>query len=196
MAAASRSSSSDDVANASGGIVERHRLDARMRAKELAALVQRHRMREHLPHRVQLHAGQRNQVVADPQMEFAMHEHFAREQQVEVLGHRAGQRILDRDDGSLHRAALHPVKHLRRPGTRNHGRSRQHVPASLVAERTELSLNRDFHDNAQSIPECAATRRIRVASPRKIYFAISPPEFAGASQPSGTQLPSNVVARH
>src|ERR1019366_5248977 len=85
----------DNVANASGGIVERHRLDARVRPKELPALVQRHRMREHLPYRVHLHARHGNQVVTDAQIKLTMHEHLPREQQVEVLGHRTGKRILD-----------------------------------------------------------------------------------------------------
>src|SRR5271168_1838344 len=50
-------STSDYMLHASCSVVERDRLNAGMVPKEVAALVERHRMREHLTQRVELHSG-------------------------------------------------------------------------------------------------------------------------------------------
>ena len=54
----------------------------------------------------------RDQVVHDAQKKFFFDEHLARQQQIKMLGHRSGQRILDGDHRRRHRTPLHPVKNL------------------------------------------------------------------------------------
>ena len=74
-----------------------------------------------------------------------MNEDVSREQQVEVFGDGAGQRILDRNDSCLDRAILDAIEDLGRAGTWNNCRLRQHLARRFMTERAELSLNRNFH---------------------------------------------------
>ena len=84
--------------------LERDGLNAGMGAKEIATLIESDRMREHAPDVLQLNPGCSDQVVANAEMKLGVDKHLAREQQVEVFGHRAGQRVLDRDYCCLYRA--------------------------------------------------------------------------------------------
>ena len=113
IAAASRKLLIDHVPHAAGGVVERHRLHIRMSAKEVAALVERDRMREHPSQIAQFHPRRRDQVVPDAQREFAMDEHVACQQQVEVLGDRTRQRVFDGNDGRIDAACFEPRRTLR-----------------------------------------------------------------------------------
>src|SRR5271157_4238670 len=119
-----------------------------MRTEEIAALVQRYRMREDAADRIQLHSRRGNHIVADPQIKLAVDEDVSREQKVEMLGHGTGERVLDRDDRSLHRAVLHAVEYLCRAGARYHGATRQHSICAFVTERPEFALDCDFHNAA------------------------------------------------
>src|SRR5271157_4143849 len=57
----------DYVLHASRSIVKRHRLEFRILREEIAALIERYRMREHAPNISQLCAVRRDQVVHDAQ---------------------------------------------------------------------------------------------------------------------------------
>ena len=59
----------DHVLHAARRIVERHCLNLRMTLKKVAALVERHRMRQHSPQRAQPHAGHGDHVVNNPQQD-------------------------------------------------------------------------------------------------------------------------------
>src|SRR5271157_1890170 len=102
-------------------------------------------MREYAADRTQLHSRWGDEVVAYPQVKLAMDEHLSCEQQVEVLGYRSCQRVFNGNDRRLRGAVPDPLEHLRRPRARNHGRARQHLSRSFVAEGAELSLDRNFH---------------------------------------------------
>ena len=91
--------------------------------------------------------------MANSQVKFAVDEYVTREQQVEVLSHRSGQRILDGNDGCLYRTALYPVEDLGRSRARHNRRARQHLACRLMTERAEFSLDRNFHGDAPSISE-------------------------------------------
>jgi hypothetical protein len=47
----------DDVLHAPRGVIERNGIDPRMVAEEIAALIERHGMREYFAHCTQFHAG-------------------------------------------------------------------------------------------------------------------------------------------
>jgi len=135
----------DEVANASSCVVERHCLDSRTHAEEVPALVERHRMGEHSADVRQFQSPRGDQVVAYPQGELTMDEHITREQQVEVLGHRSRERVLNGDYRRLYRAVLDPLEDLGRASARNQPGPRQHFPRSLVAKGTKFSLDGNFH---------------------------------------------------
>ena len=71
--------------------------------------------------------------------------YLAAQQQIEMLGHRSGQRVLDRDHGPVHRSALNPIKHLGRTRARHHRAARHHAQGRLVTESSRFALDRNFH---------------------------------------------------
>ena len=77
-------------------------------------------------------------------------ENLARQQQIKMFGHGAGQRILDRDDGGSDRAALHPIKNLGRARARDNLAARNHAMGGFLAERTSFSLYRNLDLSAAS----------------------------------------------
>src|ERR1035441_7717056 len=81
-----------------------------------------------------------------------------------MLGHRTRQRVLDRDHRALYRSSLHAVEYLERTRARHHLRSRQHRFGRFVAERTKLSLNRNFHETLPPIETGLAPSETRQAA--------------------------------
>ena len=138
----------DDVFHAARGVVERDRLDLGMVAEEVAALVERDRMREHLAQRAELHAGCGDHVVHDAQQEFALNEDVPCHQKIGVLGDCAGQRVLDGNHRGGDRSALHAVEYFGGAGAGHDRAARQHVLRRFVAEGTEFALDRDFDRRA------------------------------------------------
>ena len=135
---------SHDVLHTSRSVVERDRLDAGVVAKEVSALVERDRVREHLAQRVQLHSGRSDDVMNDAQQKLALHKYVASHQEVSVFSDGAGQRILDGDNGGSNRSALDPVEYFNGARTGYNHAVPQHALRSLVTERTEFALNGDF----------------------------------------------------
>jgi hypothetical protein len=70
-----------------------------MLGEEAPALRQCHGMREDAVDFADRSSGDGDQVVADAQQRLPLHHHIVREQQVEVLGDGAGQRVLNGNDG-------------------------------------------------------------------------------------------------
>ena len=88
----------DHVAGGSGRVVERYGADFLILGEKLPALVERHRMRQHLTDLCQLRPWHREQLMFDPQAEFGVHVEVMFQQQVVVHHYRAGQRVLDRNE--------------------------------------------------------------------------------------------------
>ena len=135
---------SDDVFHAACGVVERDRLNLGMVAEEVAALVERHRMREHLAQRAELHAWGSDHIVHDAQPEFALNEDVSCDEQISMLSDRAGQRVLDGDYGGGDRSALQPVEHFGGARAGHNCAAPQHAFRSFVAEGAEFALDRNF----------------------------------------------------
>ena len=70
-----------------------------MPAEEVAALVQRHRMREHLANVFQLGSRRGDQVVLDPQPHLGVNKNVALQQEIKMLAHGTGQRVLHGNHG-------------------------------------------------------------------------------------------------
>src|SRR6266446_637389 len=140
----------DNVLHASCSVVEWHRFQLRIFRKQVAALIERYRMREHATDVSKLGARQRDQVVYDAQAKLADDVNVAAQQQIKMLGDRTRQRILNWDHRAVYRSPLDPVEDLERTRARHHLRSRQHLFGRFVAERTEFSLDRNLH--RQTIP--------------------------------------------
>ena len=77
-----------------------------------------------------------------------LNEDVARDQQIGVLGHGSGQRVLDRESpacAATDHSSLNAVEDFRRPRTGHNRAARQHLLRRFVTERTKFSLDRDFH---------------------------------------------------
>ncbi len=141
------------MTHASCGVIERDRLHSRTSTEEVATLIECHGMRKDPPHVSQSHASGSNQVMANPQVGLAMDEQLAREQEVEMLGHRAGQGIFDWNHRRANCTALDQIEDFRGSRARHHRCQLQHLACSLVAERPEFPLNSYLHKDGQSIAE-------------------------------------------
>ena len=83
-----------------------------MSGEKVAALRQRYRMRICPPDIAERYLGRRDQVVLNAQAELAVHKDAARKQQIEVLGDRTRQRILDRNHGCCCFAAVQGIENI------------------------------------------------------------------------------------
>ena len=81
----------------------------------------------------------------NPQKVLALYEHVSCDHQIRMLRHGSGKRVLNRNDGGLHRSRLNAVKYFHRPRTGHNGAARQHLLSGFVAERTALPLDSHFH---------------------------------------------------
>jgi len=141
------------MTNPARSVIERHCLNLTMSAEKIPALIKRHRMRKHPPYIAQLHSRRRDQIVSNAQMHLAVDKKVTRQEQVEMLGNSAGERILDGNDCRLHAAVLHAIEYFRRAGARNHSGPRQHGQSGFMAEGTQLALDGYFHRMGMRITE-------------------------------------------
>ena len=74
--------------HAARGVIKRHRLDLRMLPEKVSALVERHGMRIDAANVAHLHSRGNDEVMHNPQTKFLLNENLARQQKIEVLGHR------------------------------------------------------------------------------------------------------------
>src|SRR5580704_49516 len=74
-----------------------------------------------------------------------LNEYLARKQEIGMLRHGSGQRILDRNDGGGHRFTFHAFENLRRSCARYHRTPRQHTLGCLVTKGPEFSLDGNLH---------------------------------------------------
>jgi hypothetical protein len=81
----------EDMFYAAGSVVKRYGLNPAVVEKELAALVQSHRVRENPAQVSHPNPSSRDQIMCNSQAQFPLDEYFARQQEVKVLGHRPGQ---------------------------------------------------------------------------------------------------------
>jgi hypothetical protein len=133
------------VLHAASGVIERYRLDFRMLAEKIAALIERYGMRKCAAQRSQLHPRSSDHVVHDPEQILALDEHVSGNQKIRVLGHGSGQRIFNGDHGRVDRSPLDSIENLRGSRTRHDGAARQHTLRGLVAERSTFPLDGNFH---------------------------------------------------
>ena len=159
-----RQSMSDHMFNASRSIVKRNRLNLRMAAKEIAALIERHRMRHRLVHGPEFDSWGRDQVVHDAQPEFTLNKNIPCHQQIGMLGHSARQRVLDWNNGNAHRSAFEKIENFGGSGARYDDTAGQHALGRLVAERPELSLNRNFANRLHSGKVAGKSRAAQMVS--------------------------------
>jgi hypothetical protein len=120
-------------------------LNSRVLAKKIAALIERNRMRQSASEIVFFHATTGDQVMNDPQAEFALNENVPRKQQVGVFSNGSGKCIFDRNDYGGDFARLQLIKNFDRARAWHHGTIRHHSSRGLVAERPEFPLNGNFH---------------------------------------------------
>jgi hypothetical protein len=136
------------VFHAACGVVERDWLNLTMMAEEVAALVERHRMREHLAQCAELHAWGSDHIVHDAQPEFALNEDVSCHQKIGMLGDCASQGVLNGDYGSGDRSALQSVEYFDGARARHDPAASQHLFGGFVAEGTEFALDRNFNGSA------------------------------------------------
>src|SRR5579864_3799833 len=136
----------EDMLHAACSVVEKDRLDLGVAAEEVAALIKRHRMGENPALGAELYSWGSNKVMGDAQMEFGLDKYVAIDQQIGMLGHGSGERVLDRNYCSLDRSALHAVKHLGRARAWDDRTAGHHALRCFVAEGPEFALDGNFHD--------------------------------------------------
>src|ERR1700722_9465267 len=134
----------DYVLHAACRVIKRNGLNLRMRAKKIAALIKSHRMRQHTPHRIQLHPRSGDHVMYDPQKEFRFAEHAAAHEKISMLGDCPGQSVFNGNNGGSG-AAFHTIEDFRGSRAGNDAATRRHAPSRFVAERTALALDGNFH---------------------------------------------------
>jgi len=116
-----------------------------MLAKKVAALVQRHRMREHLANVFKLDPRRGDQVVRDSQPHFGVNKNVALQEEIKMLTDGTGQRVLHWNNRSCGAAGIQRVKDLDGRRTRQHISATHKLQCRLMAERSHLALNGDFH---------------------------------------------------
>jgi hypothetical protein len=131
------------VFHAACRVVERDRLNQGMTPEEIAALIERDRMRECLAQGAELDPWRGDDIVHNAQQEFTLDEDFASHQKVRMFRYRASQRVFNGNYGSRNRTALHTVENLSGAGTRNDSTALQHALCGFVAEGTKFALNGD-----------------------------------------------------
>src|SRR6202035_1759756 len=99
----------DNVLDAPGRIVKRNRLQPSVFGKQIAALVERNRMRENAPHVSKFRTRWSYQVVHDAQAKLADNINLASKQQIEVLRNRSSQRVLDRNYCAINASSRNPI---------------------------------------------------------------------------------------
>jgi hypothetical protein len=138
----------DDVLDAARRVVERNRLDSRILAEKVPALVKRYGMGKGAAHRAQTYSRSGNHVVHDSQQKLGLNEDVPREQQIRMLGDRASEGILDGDNGGSDRPALDAVEYFGGSCTGYNGAPRQHASRGLVAEGTKFALDRNLENGS------------------------------------------------
>src|SRR5450755_2281039 len=74
-----------------------------------------------------------------------MNKNLARQQQIEMDGHRSCQRILNWNDSGHSRSLFQTIKNFFGTRARNHTASRHHFLGRFVAERPGFPLNGNLH---------------------------------------------------
>ncbi len=116
-----------------------------MMPEEIPALVEGYRMRQDPPQGRQLHSWGSDDVMHNSQQVLSLYEDIPGDQQIRMFCDRSSQSVLDRNHGSLRRAGLDPIEHLRRARAGHHGAARQHFFGGFMTERAALALNGNFH---------------------------------------------------
>ena len=82
-------------------VIKRDLFNCRVFAKESAALIKSHGVRENAPHLGQLHFRSGDEIVSDPEPMLAMDEQGVLKQQIEMLGDGTRKCVLDGNHGCL-----------------------------------------------------------------------------------------------
>ncbi len=102
-------------------------------------------MREDAVDLVDGNAGKGDQVVPNAQQRLPLHNHVIGKQQVEVFCDGAGQGILDRNRGCVHRAGNQRGKDVGGERDRDDDGVGDQIHRGLVAEGAGFSLDGDLH---------------------------------------------------
>ena len=135
-----------DQLRAPGRVVGRDHLDARQRPQEPIALRQRLRMRIDAAHPLHRHAGQRQQVVDDRQLDLADDRQVVLEEQIEVAVDAAPDRVLDRQHAVVGRPRVDRVEDVLEAAARHELGVGIHLPRRRLAERSGLTLIGNTHN--------------------------------------------------
>ena len=165
----------DHMLHASGRVVERNRLDLRMAAKEIAALIERHRMRECRRTSPSFTPGAAITLCTMRNRKLALNKYVARHQQIGVFGHGSCQRVLNGNDGSGGRTVSTRSNTSTERAQGTTVQPRQHLLCSFVTEGPELALNGDFDCRNFHQGKVAGERSER-KSIRQAFFRKPKPE--------------------
>ena len=78
-------------------------------------------------------------------MKIALNKNIPGKKKIEMLGHRSGERVLDRNYRDWYFAGFELVEDLNRTRARNDCATLYHAPGGFVAERSWFSLDGNFH---------------------------------------------------
>jgi hypothetical protein len=135
----------DYVLHAASGVVEGHRQDLWIVAKEVATLIERNGVGKGPPQIRFPDAPRSDQVMHNSQMQLALDKDVARQKQVRVLSYGSGQGVLDGDDGNGHISGFEMIKNFNRPSAWKQCAAGHNSPRSFVTERTGFALDCNFH---------------------------------------------------
>jgi len=139
-----------EVLDAAGGVVERDGGDVRVGTEPVAALRERDGVREDLPDVRERDAGGGDDIVTDTEQALAGGDEVVGEEQVEVLGDRAVEAVLDGENGEVDGAGLDSFACLGGQGAGNDFEVETGVLRGHRGERgdvrigAELALDRDL----------------------------------------------------
>ena len=135
----------DQLLDAAGGVVEGAGLHAGMGSEKAAALGERHGMGEDAVDGGEVGAGDGDEVMADAQQGFALHGDVVGEEQVEVLGDGAGQRVFNGDGDGVDLAGGEGGKDVGGERDGDDFGVGDELEGGLVAEGAGLTLDGDLH---------------------------------------------------
>src|SRR5258707_4359175 len=131
-----------------------------MFAEEVSALVECHRMREHMANVFELHAGRGDQVVRNAQPHFGVNKNVTLKQKIKMLSDRTSKRVLHGNHRSCGATGFQRVKNLDRGGTCQYISAAHQLQRRLMAEGSQLSLDGDSHRFCRFAPNLRFSGRV------------------------------------
>src|SRR5947209_7756364 len=167
--------------HASSRVIKRDSRDPPVFAKKIAALVQRYRMREHLPYIFHLGSRGSDQIVLNSEPHLGMNKDIALQQQIQMLTHRPRQRVLHRNHSGSSFPRIQHVKHLRRGRTGQHLGPGYQLQRRLMAECPPLALYGDLHPSVPPTPPIHPTPSRGIPVWRGFDQSVNPEESSSGN---------------